>query len=71
MNKIVVFSLFCFVLAVPGCMRIKHDITIQPIHVTMEITVKIDQALSDFFGDIDKAAAAKKNEKPVAGEEVK
>jgi hypothetical protein len=48
----------------------KHDITIQPIHVTMEITVKIDRALNEFFGDIDKAPVVK-DEKPVTEEEKK
>jgi hypothetical protein len=68
MNKTVLFSFLCFLLIVSGCLKMKHDITIQPIHVTVEITVKIDQALTDFFGDIDKAAANKKNEKPAAEE---
>jgi hypothetical protein len=40
----------------------KHDITIQPVHVIVEITVKVDKALDDFFGDIDKTATDEKNE---------
>ncbi|MCX6578909.1 MAG: hypothetical protein NT166_01840 [Candidatus Aminicenantes bacterium] len=46
----------------------KHDITIQPIHVIVEITVKVDKALNDFFGDIDNSGADKKNEKPAVEE---
>jgi hypothetical protein len=71
MNKWVPFSFLCFLLAASGCLRIKHDITIQPIHVTVDITVKIDQALTDFFGDIDKTAANKKNDKAATEEKIK
>jgi hypothetical protein len=71
MNKTVFFSFLCFLLVASGCLKMKHDITIQPIHVTVEITVKIDQALNDFFGEIDKAAADKKNDKAAAEEKVK
>lgn len=59
MNRMVPLVLLGFLLAASGCLKMKHDITIQPIHVTVEITVKIDQALNDFFGDIDKAAGKK------------
>ena len=36
-----------------GCIKLKHDMTIQPVHVTVEIRLKIDKDLEDFFGDID------------------
>jgi hypothetical protein len=52
-------SLLCFiactVIIMAGCVKIKHDMTIQPVHVTVEIRVKIDRALEDFFSDIDNA----------------
>ena len=28
---------------------------IKPIHITIDVNVKVDRALDDFFGDIDKA----------------
>ena len=28
---------------------------VEPIHITIDINVKIDRALDDFFGDIDDA----------------
>ena len=34
-----------------GCIRIK------PIHITMDINLKVDRALDDFFGDVDRAPA--------------
>ncbi len=48
-----------------GCLSAcytKHDVAIEvapvevkPIHITIDVNVKIDRALEDFFGDIDKA----------------
>ncbi len=35
-------------------------VEIKPIHITIDINIKVDRALDDFFGDIDKAAARKK-----------
>jgi len=32
-------------------------IEIKPIHITIDINVRVDRALDDFFGDIDKEAA--------------
>jgi len=39
----------------------RHEVTVapvevKPIHITIDVNVKIDRALDDFFGDIDKAA---------------
>ena len=31
-------------------------IEIKPIHITIDINVKVDRALDDFFGDIDDTA---------------
>ena len=31
-------------------------VEIKPIHITIDINVKIDRALDDFFGDIDQTA---------------
>jgi len=48
--------------AVTGCLRSSHEvktqseikpIEIKPIHITIDINVKVDKALDDFFGDID------------------
>ena len=70
MKRIMLFAILCLLFIFSGCIKMKHDITIQPIHVTMEITVKIDQALNEFFGDIDKAPVVK-DEKSVTEEEKK
>lgn len=48
-----------------GCLRSSHEvktvseikpIEIKPIHITIDINVKVDKALDDFFGDIDHPA---------------
>ena len=35
-----------------GCIHVKMD-PIQ-VHATVDVNVKVDQALDDFFGDLDK-----------------
>ena len=34
-----------------GCIRTTHEI--KPIHITLDINLKVDKALDDFFGDLD------------------
>lgn len=31
-------------------------IEVKPIHITIDINVKVDKALDDFFGDLDEQA---------------
>ena len=31
----------------------KHEVEMKPIHITIDVNVKVDRALDDFFGDID------------------
>ncbi len=53
-----------------GCAT-KHKVEvapveIKPIHITIDVNIRVDRALDDFFGDIDKAAekaAEKKDSK--------
>ncbi len=33
-------------------------VEIKPIHITIDVNVKVDRALDDFFGDIDQTAKA-------------
>ncbi len=43
-----------------GCTRHEVEIKpveIKPIHITIDINVKVDRALDDFFGDLDKVPA--------------
>ena len=36
-------------------------VEIKPIHITIDINVKIDKELDDFFGDIDESTAEETN----------
>ena len=41
-----------------GCTKHKVEVDpveIKPIHITIDVNVKVDKALEDFFGDIDEA----------------
>jgi hypothetical protein len=62
-NMVLIFSAIgLFLISFFGCIKVKHEMTIQPIHVTVEIKLKIDKELEDFFGDIDKASTSSENE---------
>ena len=32
-----------------------HKVEVAPMHITIDVNVKVDQALDDFFGDLDAA----------------
>ncbi len=39
-----------------GCTQHKVEVApveIKPIHITIDVNVKVDKALDDFFGDVD------------------
>ncbi len=38
-------------------------VEIKPIHITIDVNVKVDRALDDFFGDIDAAEDQLETEK--------
>ena len=43
-----------------GCTRHEVEVKpveIKPIHITIDVNVKVDQALDDFFGDLDEIEA--------------
>ena len=42
-------------LALAGCATVTvAPIEVKPIHITVDVNVKVDRALDDFFGDLDK-----------------
>ena len=46
-------------LLLPGCTRHAVQVApieIKPIHITIDVNIKVDRALDDYFGDLDKAA---------------
>jgi hypothetical protein len=45
-----------FILSAAGCTQHKVEVApveIKPIHITIDVNVKVDRALDNFFGDID------------------
>ena len=56
-NKLTVFWGTLFLLALPGCTQHKVEVApveVKPIHITIDVNVKVDRALDNFFDDIDK-----------------
>ena len=51
--------LVSLVLPLAGCLSIKTHHTVDPIQINVDVNVKVDQALNDFFGDLDKKAGVK------------
>lgn len=51
------------ILAAAGCVRIKSDpvnVRVEPIHITVDVNVKVDRELDSFFGDLDAKPAPPK-----------
>jgi hypothetical protein len=47
-----------------GCLSVKTEpIEVKPIHVTVDVNVKVDRALDDVFGDLDKKSSTISNPK--------
>ncbi len=41
-----------------GCLSVRTEpIEVRPIHVTVDVNVKVDRALDDFFGDLDQKSS--------------
>lgn len=54
-----------FLLAMSACTKHQVEtrsevnvapVEIKPIHITIDVNIKVDRALNDFFGDLDKTA---------------
>lgn len=44
-------------LLIAGCrLSTKHEVEVKPMHITIDVNIRVDQALDDFFGDIDRQA---------------
>ena len=58
------------ILAAAGCTQHKVEVApveVKPIHITIDVNVKVDRALDDFFGEID-ATEKKLEQKSATGE---
>ncbi len=44
----------CLALACSGCLHVKTDpIEVKPIKVTVDVNVRVEKAVDDFFGALD------------------
>ena len=52
----------------PGCVQVGVDpIEVKPIHVTVDINVKVQRELDDFFDFEDRAPASRPESRPTSG----
>ena len=59
MKRFLLVSALPLALLSGGCLSLKTEpIEVKPIHITVDVNVKVDKALDDFFGDLDRKAAA-------------
>jgi len=59
MKNFFIFIAFLIFVTLPGCTSHKVEVApveIKPIHITIDVNVKVDKALDDFFSDIDETA---------------
>ena len=45
-----------FIFSTQACTKHKVEVApveVKPIHITIDVNIKVDKALDDFFGDID------------------
>ena len=58
LKKMMVLSALLSFLLAFGCTSHKVEVApveVKPIHITIDVNVKVDKALDDFFGDVDNA----------------
>lgn len=56
----VLFILLAAILLVQGACSTRHEVQmapvkVKPIHITIDVNVRVQKDLDDFFGDIDQA----------------
>jgi hypothetical protein len=57
-RRLLLFALLPGLFALGGCLNVKTaPIEVKPIHITVDVNVKVAKALDDFFGDLDKKSA--------------
>ncbi|MCG8527417.1 MAG: hypothetical protein MI748_13620 [Opitutales bacterium] len=55
-NSLKLLGIAPLILMFSGCVSVKTEHKIEPISITVDINVKVDRALDDFFGDLDAQA---------------
>jgi hypothetical protein len=58
MKHTLIAAIVALPLLVGGCVNVKTaPIEVKPIHITVDVNVKVERALEDFFGDLDKKSS--------------
>lgn len=55
MKRLLFAGIGALVLLSPSCIHIKTDPV--DVHMTVDVNVKVDRALDNFFGDLDKKSS--------------
>jgi hypothetical protein len=55
MKRVTLLALFPLGLLLGGCIHVSMDPI--KVHAVVDVNVKVDRALTDFFGDLDKKTA--------------
>jgi len=71
MGKRIFLLAAAWILLATACIKLKHEMTIQPVHITVDVRIKIDRELENFFADIDKAAINSEKDNTPKKEELK
>jgi hypothetical protein len=56
MTRIFLFSAVLSVAVALGCLQTKHEIEVKPMHITVDVNVKIQQELQEKFKKTDEEA---------------
>jgi len=71
MGKRIFLPVVATLLLATACIKLKHEMTIQPVHITVDVRIRIDRELENFFADIDKAAVTAEKDNTQKKEELK
>jgi hypothetical protein len=71
MGKKIILLVAAPLLLTTACIKLKHEMTIQPVHIMVDVTIKIDRELENFFADIDQAAVKPEKDNAQKKEELK
>ncbi len=53
------FPILGLALLLGGCLNIKTEHEIKPVYITVDVNLKVQKELDNFFGDIDAASATR------------
>lgn len=57
-RQTIIIPLAALTLNFSGCLSVRtQPLEVKPIHITVDVNVKVDRALDDFFGDLDKKSS--------------